>query len=68
LTEIIDYIINHLNKHRIIASIDPRNNDSIRLIERLGFRKEAYFIKSLFFHGEWADDLIYAILAEEWKS
>lgn len=68
LTKIIDYLINDLNKHRIIASIDPANSDSIRLIERLGFRKEAHFKKSLFFHGEWVDDLIYAILAEEWKN
>lgn len=68
LTAIIDYLIKDLNKHRIIASIDPTNSDSIRLIERLGFRKEAHFIKSLFFHGEWVDDLIYAILAAEWKN
>lgn len=68
LTEIIDYLLNHLNKHRIMASIDPINIDSIRLIERLGFRKEAHFVKSLFFHGEWVDELIYAILANEWKN
>lgn len=68
LTKVIDYLINDLNKHRIIASIDPTNTDSIRLIERLGFRKEAHYIKSLFFHGEWVDDLIYAILANEWNN
>ncbi len=68
LMKIIDYLINDLNKHRIIASIDPKNSDSIRLIDRLGFRKEAHFIKSLYFHGEWVDDLIYAMLAKEWKN
>lgn len=68
LTEIIDYLINDLNKHRIIASIDPTNIDSIRLMERLRFRKEAHFKESLFFHGDWVDDLIYAILAKEWKN
>jgi RimJ/RimL family protein N-acetyltransferase len=68
LTTLIDYLINDLNKHRIIASIDPSNVHSIRLIERLGFRKEAHFKMSLFLHGEWVDDLIYALLAEEWKN
>ncbi len=68
LTVIINYLINHLNKHRIIASIDPVNTDSIKLIERLGFRKEAHFKESSFFHGEWVDDLIYAILAKEWQN
>ena len=35
---VIDHLINSLCKHRIIASIDPANLDSIRLVERLGFR------------------------------
>lgn len=68
LIRIMDYLFFDLKKHRITASIDPSNHDSIRLIERLGFRKEAHFRKSLFFHGKWVDDLIYAILAEEWKN
>jgi len=68
LTLVIDYLINTLNKHRIIASIDPGNLDSIRLIERIGFRKEAHFIESLFFHGKWVDDMIYAILDKEWNN
>jgi RimJ/RimL family protein N-acetyltransferase len=67
LTAVIDYLINSLNKHRITASIDPVNTDSIRLIERLGFRKEGHFVESVFFHGKWVDDLVYALLAKEWK-
>ena len=68
LTTIIDFLVNDLHKHRIIASIDPANNASLRLVERLGFRKEAHFVKSLYFHGEWVDDVIYAILADEWNN
>jgi len=68
LSVIIYYLIHSLGKHRIIASIDPANIDSIRLVERLGFRKEAHFIESLFFHGRWVDDLVYAILAKEWQA
>jgi len=68
LSLIIYYLIHSLGKHRIIASIDPANIDSIRLVERLGFRKEAHFIESLFFHGRWVDDLVYAILAKEWQA
>ncbi|NJK96022.1 MAG: GNAT family N-acetyltransferase [Bacteroidales bacterium] len=64
---IIDFLVYTLNKHRIIASIDPVNIDSIKLVERLGFRKEAHFVESIFFHGKWVDDLVYAILAKEWK-
>lgn len=67
LKTIIDYLFNTLNKHRIIASIDPINTASIKLVERLGFRREAHFVESIFFHGKWVDDLIYAVLAKEWK-
>lgn len=66
LTVIINYLFTRLNKHRITASIDPINISSIKLIERLGFRKEAHFIESLFFQGEWVDDLVYAMLSREW--
>lgn len=67
LSKIIGYLFGQLKKHRITASIDPKNISSVRLIEKLGFRKEAHFIESLFFHGEWVDDVIYALLAKEWK-
>jgi RimJ/RimL family protein N-acetyltransferase len=67
LSETINFLFDNLNKRRIIASIDPRNRSSIRLFERLGFRKEAHFKESLLIGGEWVDDLVYAILKEEWE-
>jgi len=63
---VIDYLFNDLNKHRIIASIDPNNTNSIRLVERIGFRKEAHFVESLLINGKWADDLIYALIEKDW--
>jgi RimJ/RimL family protein N-acetyltransferase len=66
LKEIIHYLFHNLNKHRIVTSIDPENIKSIQLVERLGFRKEAHFRKSLLINGEWVDDLVYAILKEDW--
>lgn len=67
LRTIINYLINTLDKHRVIASIDPGNSDSIKLFERLGFRKEAHFVESFFSNGKWQDDLVFALLAREWK-
>lgn len=68
LRAMINYLFSTLKKHRIIASIDPRNLASIRLIERIGFRKEGYFKESYFLRGEWTDDVIYAMLRREWSS
>ena len=66
LIQIINYLFTDLNKHRISTSIDPRNLKSIALVERLGFRKEAHFKESILIDGVWHDDLVYAILKEEW--
>lgn len=66
LRAVIDYLFRKLEKHRILVSIDPRNTDSVRLIMRLGFRKEAHFKESLLIHGEWVDDVIYAKLRSEY--
>jgi RimJ/RimL family protein N-acetyltransferase len=66
MSEVMKYLFDTMNKHRIIASIDPRNINSIRLVEKLNFRKEAHFKESIMSNGTWVDDLIYAILKNEW--
>lgn len=64
---VIDYLFSKLKKHRITASIDPENMASVALLEKLGFRKEAHFKESLYLNKHWVDDVIYALLAKEWK-
>jgi len=64
---VINYAFSELNKHRITASVDPDNLRSIKLLERIGFRKEAHFIKSFRMDDNWYDDYVYAILEDEWK-
>ena len=71
-TEAVHALLGHLftvmHKHRVTASVDPRNKPSVHTLRRLGFRREAYFRRSLHFKGEWADDLVFAVLAEEWPA
>ena len=52
--------------HRVIAELDPRNDRSIALYRRLGMREEAFFVKDLWFRGDWGDTGMYAILRDEW--
>lgn len=63
---ILDYLFHDLKKHRVTVTIDPCNVPSIKLVERLGFRKETHFVESLFVNGKWVDDVVYAILDKEW--
>jgi RimJ/RimL family protein N-acetyltransferase len=53
--------------HRISGSCDARNAASARLMERLGMRLEAHLRETEFVKGVWCDELIYAILADEWR-
>ena len=57
-----------LGLHRIVGHCDPRNGPSVRLMERLGMRREAHLRENECFKGEWADELIYAMLASEWRA
>nr|WP_278247898.1 GNAT family protein [Clostridium botulinum] len=68
IISIVDYLFNNLKKHRIIASVDPRNIKSIALLERIQMRKEVHFKKSFWFNNEWADDVVYVILKGEWTN
>ena len=54
--------------HRIFGSCDARNTASARLMERLGMRLEATLRETEFVKGTWCDELIYAILADEWRA
>ncbi|MCP3963091.1 MAG: GNAT family N-acetyltransferase [bacterium] len=66
VTGLLDHLFGTLRKHRVFASVDPRNAASIALLERLGMRREAHFRESLWFKGEWVDDVVFAILESEW--
>lgn len=61
LLAVIEYLFQTLNKTRITASVDPSNLPSIQLLEKLGFEKKAHNIKSLWFKGQWVDDVIYEL-------
>ena len=55
-----------LGVHRVIATCDPRNTASYRVMEKLGMRREGRHVKAVKIHGESCDEYFYAILAEEW--
>lgn len=57
-----------LGLHRITADADPRNTGSLRIMERLGMRREADYRDVLFLKGEWVDEVHYAILEDEWRA
>ncbi|MDP1662708.1 MAG: GNAT family protein [Phycisphaerales bacterium] len=51
--------------HRVQANVRPENERSLRLAQRLGFRREGYALKMLHIMGDWRDHVMFAKLAEE---
>ncbi len=51
---------------RMIGRLDGRNEPSARVLARLGMRREAHFVQNEFVKGEWADEVVYAMLHHEW--
>ena len=68
LQGVIRYCFEKLDMNRIggeIYSINPR---SVRLFENLGFKREGVCRQSVLKKGKYADEYIYGLLREEWKS
>ena len=70
-TEAADVLLEHgfetLRLHRVIATCQPENVPSYRVMEKLGMKREGHFRKCIY-RGEdhWWDEYFYALLAEEW--
>lgn len=63
LCAIIAFGFEALKLHSIEAQLDPKNGRSVRVLERLGFVKEAHLTENYFVHGGFVDTAIYSLLA-----
>lgn len=59
---LVDAIFATTEVHRIVATLDPANHASMRVLEQLGFRYEGTARSSEPIRGEWADDMRFALL------
>jgi [ribosomal protein S5]-alanine N-acetyltransferase len=62
---VLDHAFRTLGLHRVEANIQPGNDASLRLVQRLGFVKEGFSRRYLKIGGEWRDHERWALLAEE---
>ena len=51
-----------MDLHRVEAELDPRNEASARLLERVGFQQEGLQRQTWYLYDEWCDSALYGIL------
>lgn len=54
--------------HRVVEIVDTENENSIKLLENCGFKREGHFIENIFFKGKWGSEYQYAMLRKDWKT
>jgi RimJ/RimL family protein N-acetyltransferase len=57
-----------LDLHRLEADADPKNERSLRLLERQGFRREGYLRERWHHLGKIHDAVVLGLIRREWRS
>jgi RimJ/RimL family protein N-acetyltransferase len=63
---LVEYAFETRGLHRVYAKAAAFNDDSRRLLERLGFSEEGRLREHLFLDGAYHDEVWYGLLREEW--
>jgi ribosomal-protein-alanine N-acetyltransferase len=61
----VDHCFSVAGLHRVEIDIRPENAASLRVVEKLGLRREGYYERFLDINGGWRDHVAFAITVEE---
>jgi len=62
---LVYFAFNKLKLHRVFATCDPKNAASIRVLEKVGLKREGLMRGYMKQNDKWADSLLYAILKSD---
>ena len=65
LKTLVEYGFSKIKLHSIEANVNPDNKSSIKLLEKIGFKKEAYFRENYLFNNKFYDSIIYSLLEKD---
>ncbi|MEL6866718.1 MAG: GNAT family N-acetyltransferase [Bacteroidota bacterium] len=65
MNTLIRFGFDQLWLHSIEANVNPANQRSIRLLERTGFVKEAYYRENYLYNNQFLDSVIYGLLERD---
>ena len=61
----VDHVFERGGLHRVEAAVRPENAASLRVVEKLGFRREGRYERYLFIDGAWRDHLAFALVRDD---
>lgn len=64
---VLTYGFDYLNLHSIEAVIDPDNVASEKILQKIGFVKEAHLLENELWEGKFWDSVIYSLLRRNFK-
>lgn len=59
---VLQYGFESMKLHSVEANVNPENKASIKVLERNGFVREAYFKENHYYNGKFSDSAIYSLL------
>jgi RimJ/RimL family protein N-acetyltransferase len=68
VTTVVAFAFERLDLHRLEADADPRNDRSLRLLERLGFEREGCLRERYYVEGERQDAVLLGLLRPAWEA
>jgi RimJ/RimL family protein N-acetyltransferase len=63
---LMDWSFKELNIHRVVAFCHANNDASVRVMEKLGMKKDGRLRETRWLNGAWWDEYVYAVLEREW--
>ena len=67
LNGLLDYAFGPMNLRRLEADVDPRNSSSLRILDRLGFKREGLLRERWDVEGDIQDSIFLGLLNREWN-
>lgn len=62
---IVRFGFEEMQLHSIEANVNPLNERSHKVLQRVGFKREAYFRENYLFDGNFLDSVIYSLLEKD---
>lgn len=65
INKIVRFGFGEMHLHSIEANVNPLNERSQKVLESVGFKKEAYFRENYLFDGKFLDSVIFSLLEKD---